>query len=116
MDVESRVDYDGIRLSINVPENSLLVTPLNYDIGATAYIDEEKVDIWRVNSALCGVLVEKGVHFISFSIERDSYIPIVWGQLLIYELLLLFFAYKYTKKTKKHNSKAYAGQSDTPAQ
>lgn len=98
-EVDWALNYEGLSFDITVPENSLLVTPLNYDLGVNAYVDGKKSKVWRVNSALCGILAERGHHRIDLRVALDAYMPIVWTQMLLYIFLFLFFAYKYIKRT-----------------
>lgn len=98
MEVGGSLNYGGLSFDISVPENSLLVTPLNFDLGVNGYVDGKKVDVWRVNSALCGILAEKGRHRIELEIAPDAYVLIIWSQMLLYLFLVGFFVYKYRRK------------------
>lgn len=89
------IGYDDLFLNISVSNPSLLVTPLNYDLGLKAYVDNDEVKVWRVNSALTGILVREGEHQIGFEIKGDLYTFILWTQIFLYIFLMLF---PYTAK------------------
>ena len=89
----------GLKILVTTPETALLVTPLNYDLGAKAFLDNEEAPLVRVNGALCGVLVPEGDHRVSFIIPWDIYWPLVWIQWILYLFIALFFLRK--NKIKK---------------
>ncbi|MFH1245536.1 MAG: hypothetical protein V1662_03545 [Candidatus Omnitrophota bacterium] len=95
--VPASLDYDGLSFDINVPYNALLVTPLNYDLGVNGYVDGKKSAVWRINSALCGMLIAGGSHRVELKVAPDAYTAIIWTQLFLYFFLAAFFIYKYIR-------------------
>ncbi|MEA1928791.1 MAG: hypothetical protein U9N73_11355, partial [Candidatus Auribacterota bacterium] len=84
----------GLKVRVSAPGAALLVTPLNYDLGATAFLDDEETPLIRVNGALSGVVVPKGYHRVSFIIPWDIYWFLVWIQWVLYLFIALFFLRK----------------------
>ena len=95
----STVNSRGLTARVTAPAPALLVTPLNYDLGARAFLDDEEVPLVRINGALCGVLVPEGDHRVNFIIPWDIYWPLVWIQWILYLFIALFFLRK--NKIKK---------------
>jgi len=76
---------------------------LNFDLGAKAYLDEKEVKIWRVNSALSGILIPEGPHRVKFRIPFDLYLPIIWIQWFLYGMVTLFLVIGLCGKNNKTN-------------
>jgi len=93
------VNSRGLTARVTSPAPALLVTPLNYDLGARAFLDDEEAPLVRVNGALSGVLVPEGDHRVNFIIPWDIYWPLVWIQWILYLFIALFFLRK--NKIKK---------------
>ena len=55
---------DELLGNINVTKDGYLVTSIPYDEGFTLYIDDEKVEIEKVNKAFVGSKITKGEHSI----------------------------------------------------
>lgn len=97
---KASLNYEGLSFEITAPKRCLLVTPLNYDLGVNGSVDGKKVRVFRVNSALCGVFLEKGHHGINLKVAPDAYVPITLIQMLLYLFLALFFIFKYMARDK----------------
>lgn len=76
--IRMKLQFDGINIDVETNHNSLLVAPINYDLGVTATINGDDVNIWRTNAALVGVLVTPGKHAIKISVVNDAYLYILW--------------------------------------
>jgi len=102
-EIKSFPRYSGLFTSFSAPCSALLVTPLNFDLGAKAYLDEKEVKIWRVNSALSGILIPEGPHRVKFRIPFDLYLPIIWIQWFLYGMVTLFLVIGLCGKNNKTN-------------
>ncbi len=91
------VRFDGLVFDLTLPDPALFATPLNYDLGAEAYIDGEKTTVWRISGALSGVLVNAGNHRIRLKIRHDGYLIIVLIQVCLYIFLVVFFVRKWSE-------------------
>ena len=81
--VSTKLRYDGMDIDVVANRLSLLVTPVNYDLGVTAMVDDAHAVVWRVNAAQAGVLLPPGEHIIKIRIVRDAYFYILWIQIAI---------------------------------
>lgn len=89
----SRPGYDGLAVEAVLKQPALLVTPLNYDLGAEACVNGEKTKTLRVNAALTGLLLDRGRQVIQFTIPADAYWPLARLQWALYLLAgVLFFS------------------------
>lgn len=79
----------GISYLVDSPTRAMLVSSVNYALGTKAFIDGIPAQIWRVNSALGGVMIEKGKHDILFKKEGGIYQAIVTMQTLMYLFIVL---------------------------
>ncbi len=96
----SSIHYNEYLLDITASAPSLLVTCLNYDLGPKAYIDGKGTSVYRINSALSGILVEGGDHEIVFRIPGDPYLFTILIQIILYLSLIIFFANKIHKENR----------------
>jgi len=71
-------------MDFTATDPALLVVPINYEVGFKAALDGEEIPVWRVNSALTGVLVNEGKHRVDFKVTGDSYPFIFVSQLFLY--------------------------------
>ena len=60
----TKMSDDELLGNINVTKDGYLVTSIPYDEGFTLYIDDEKVEIEKVNKAFVGSKITKGEHSI----------------------------------------------------
>lgn len=79
----------GVNYQVKAPVPSLLVSLVNYSMGASVYIDDQPAEAWRVNSALSGVLLEAGAHNVEFRKPGGWYAIISWIQVMLYSLTAL---------------------------
>ena len=96
------VNSRGLTVRVTAPGAALLVTPLNYDLGARAFLDEEEVPVVRLNGALSGVFVPEGEHLVVFKVPWDIYWPLVWIQWLFYIFLAVFFIVTKRKNLREN--------------
>ncbi len=89
--VTTAVTPRGLDIRVSSPGPALLVTPLNYDLGARPVLDGEEARRIRINGALSGILVPEGGHQVEFIIPRDIYWPLVWIQWILCLLAAVFF-------------------------
>lgn len=74
----------GAIYRVDIPTRALLVTTINYSLGATARVDDLPVQVRRVNTALSGVILEPGRHEVRFEKEGWPYAAIMGGQCAMY--------------------------------
>ncbi|MDP8215590.1 MAG: hypothetical protein RAO92_09410 [Candidatus Euphemobacter frigidus] len=91
MPCPAMVNSRGLKVRVTAPGAALLVTPLNYDLGARAFLDDEEFPLIRVNGALSGTIIKKGTHRVTFKVPWDIYWPLVWIQWCFYLFLTIFF-------------------------
>lgn len=96
----STVTSRGLNVRLSTPSAALLVTPLNYDLGARAFLDGEEITPVRINGALTGIPVEAGEHRVNFIIPGDIYWPLVWIQWLLYLMIAIFLIRMNYSKTR----------------
>jgi hypothetical protein len=89
--VSGNVTFDGYHLALNVPHDSFLVVPINYDLRLKAYTNDKETKIYRVNSAISGIFVQKGSQEIRFIVPEDFYAFIRWSQMFLYIFVAIFF-------------------------
>lgn len=94
------VRYDKLFWDVELSEPALFVIPLNYNLGLKAIVDGKEAEVWRVNSALSGILLREGNHHIKLKVASDIYLLIIIIQVLLYVFLGLF---PFLLKLSKYN-------------
>ncbi len=93
-----KFDETEIEGKINVSENGILYTSINYDTGWSVYIDGEKVSQDKIvsigNDALLGVEITKGEHDIRLKYTPTGLIEgcVISGITLVIMLILLYIS------------------------
>ncbi len=98
----AKIQYNKLLFNVMAPQPALVATPLNYDLGPKAYVDGREVKVYRVNSALSGILVKKGDREVTLSIPSDLYLPTVIINILLHIFLALFFIVAMRKESRSY--------------
>lgn len=94
----------GVNFQIDTPVPSLLVSMVNYSLGASVYVDGQPAKSWRANSAISGVLLEAGSHKVEFIKSGGWYAFISWLQVLLYGGTILSILTLAAKKQTEDES------------
>lgn len=84
--------------TINVKNDGYFVTSIPYDKGFTAYVDNEKVDIEKVNTAFVGFKINEGEHKIKIVYES----PLKNISIIISLVSFIIFISVYIFENKKN--------------
>ena len=83
-EVEEEVRSWGVRYRIANPDQTLLVSSMNYSLKPTATVDGQPATIWRVNGALAGLLLEPGSHEVVLRRQEGIYPYLLWLHIIMY--------------------------------
>ncbi len=87
-------DDTYIKGHINVGDNKILYTSINYDEGWTVKVDGKEAEKFRIGDALIGIDIEPGVHDIEFSYEPQGLKLGIILSVTTALLLIVFFILK----------------------
>jgi hypothetical protein len=80
-----------IEMRFDAPSPAFLLTPMNYDLKPSAYLDGERAEVWRANGAMAGVLVPAGQHTVVLHVNHDSYTILLAVRIALQLSLLWLF-------------------------
>ena len=72
-DSDWTLQAEGIEMNFDTPSPAFLLSPMNYDLKPTGYLDGEKTDVLRANGAMAGVFVPAGKHTVVLHVDHDWY-------------------------------------------
>ncbi len=102
MDIEE-FEETYIKGTVNVSNNKMLYTSINYDEGWTVKVDGKKAEKVKIGDALIGINLTEGKHTIEFSYTPQGLIPgiiISCGTLILLIVICLLKKFLFNKKTQ----------------
>lgn len=83
-----------IKGTVNVAENKMLFTSINYDEGWTVLVDGKKANTVKIGDALIGINLDEGEHTIEFSYYPQGLKLGIIISVATFALLILFLIFK----------------------
>ncbi len=111
-------DETYIKGTVNVGENKMLYTSINYDEGWTVKVDGKEVEKVKIGDALIGINIDEGTHEIEFEYEAQGLrIGIIISAatliLLVFFLLIKFILNKRNNPDRpKPNKNQYVSNDE----
>ena len=99
-------DETYIKGTVNVAENKMLYTSINYDEGWTVKVDGKEVEKVKIGDALIGVMLSEGQHEIEFSYEPQGLLIGIAVSVITFLWVVLFIVLKYL--FRRHRKKDFS--------